>query len=87
MASLENSYKFGHQMPQLALVPNWATRWLHLHYFQIWPPDGATCISYKFGYQMAPLALVPNLATSCRHLSHLHCHIALDCPIGIINQY
>ena len=24
--------------------------------FQIWPPDGATCMSCKFGHQMAPLA-------------------------------
>ena len=50
-------------MAPLALVANLATRWRHLHYLQIWPPDGATCISCKFGHQMAPLALVANLAT------------------------
>ena len=51
-----------------------------------WPPDGATCISYKFDYQMAPLASVTNLATKWHHLSHLHCHIASDCLIGIISS-
>ena len=34
---------------------------------------------YKFDHQMAPLAT--NLHT---RLSHMHCLIALDCPIGII---
>ena len=38
---------------------------------QIWPPDGATCISCKFDHQMAPLALVANLATRWRHLHWL----------------
>ena len=32
-----------------------------LHYIQIWPTDGATCISYKFSHQMALVALVTNL--------------------------
>ena len=32
-------------MARLALVANMATRWRHLHRLQIWPPDGATCIS------------------------------------------
>ena len=32
----------------LALVPNLATKWHHLHQLQIWPPDGASCISVKF---------------------------------------
>ena len=31
---------------------------------------------------MAPLALLTNFPT---RLSHLHCYIALDCPIGIIS--
>ena len=62
---------------------------------QNWPPDGVTCISCKFGHQMAPLTLVTNLVNRRRHmhllhywlqnfpirLSHLHCHIALDCPV------
>ena len=30
----------------LALVPNLATRWRHLHELTNWPQDGATCISY-----------------------------------------
>ena len=30
---------------------------VYLHWFQFWPPGGATCISYKFGHQVAPLAL------------------------------
>ena len=30
---------------------------VYLHWFQLWPPGGATCISYKFGHQVAPLAL------------------------------
>ena len=40
----------------LALVPNLATRWRHLHELKNWPQDGATGISFKFGHQMAPLA-------------------------------
>ena len=45
-------------MAPLTLVANLATRWRHLHKFQFWPPDGATCIGCKFGHQMAPRALV-----------------------------
>ena len=52
-----------YQMASFAIVENLATRWRHLHLFQIWPPDGATGIDCKFGHQMAPLALVTNLAT------------------------
>ena len=52
------NYKFGHQMAPLTLVVNLATRWRHLHWLQIWPPDGATCMSYKFGHQMAQLEMV-----------------------------
>ena len=59
---------FGHQIAPFALVAYLATRWRHLYYLQIWPPDGATCISWQFGHQMAPLALVANLATRWRHL-------------------
>ena len=33
-------------MAPLALVPNLATRWCHLHWLQIWPPDDTTCISW-----------------------------------------
>ena len=55
----------------LALVPNLATKWHHLHQLQIWPPDCATCISCKFDHQMAPLALVAKLATRWRHLHEL----------------
>ena len=52
---------------------------------------------------MAPLALVANMATrwchlqklqiwspdgaTCISLHHLHCLIALNCPLGIISQY
>ena len=62
-------------MAQFALVANVATRWYHLHWLQIWPPDGTTCIGYKFGLQMAPhqvakLALVQNFVISW---CHLHC--------------
>ena len=99
--------EFGPQMAPLALVPNLATRWYHLHLLKIWPPDGATGISSKFVHQVAPLGCVTNLATRWHHcmswkighkmallglvanfptsLSHLHCHIALECPIGIIS--
>ena len=66
-----NSSKFGHQMAQLALVPNLATRWHHLHLLQIWPSDGATCISCKFSHQVAPFALVANLTARWRHLHKL----------------
>ena len=37
---------------------------------QIWPPDGATCISCKFCHQLAQIALVQNLVIRWRHL---HC--------------
>ena len=32
-------------MAPLALVQNLATGWHILHWLQIWPPDGATCIA------------------------------------------
>ena len=81
------------------LVPNLATRWPHLHKLQIWPPDGAICISCKFGHQMAPLALVEKFGQHMAQFGaslamfpklatssrHLYCFIALDCPIGIIS--
>ena len=41
-------------------------------------------IGSKFGQWMTFLALVPKLATK---LSHFHCHIALECHIGIISLY
>ena len=46
------------------------------------PTGGTSCIGYKFSQQMVPLELVTSLATRWRHL---HCHIALECPIGIIS--
>ena len=39
-------------------------------------------IGSKFGHQVAPFALFAKLATRLRNLD---CHIALDCPIGIIS--
>ena len=51
----------------LALVANFSIRWRHLNKLQIWPRDGATCISCNFDHQMAPLALVANLATRWCH--------------------
>ena len=62
--------QLGNNMAQFALVANLATGWHHLHWLQIWPPEGATCISSKFGHQMAPLALVANLTTRWRHLHY-----------------
>ena len=50
--------KFSNNMAPLALIANLATRWRHLQYLQIWPPDGTTCMSCKFGHQMAPLEMV-----------------------------
>ena len=47
--------------------------WHHLNWLQIWSPGGATSNSCK-------LALITSL-------HHLHCLIALNCPLGIINQY
>ena len=58
-----------HKVAPIVMVTNSATRWRNLHGFQFWLPSGTTCISYKF-------------ATTWRHL---HCHIALECPIGIIS--
>ena len=45
----------GQQMAPLALLKNLITKCHNLHKFQIWPPDGETCISKKFGHQIAPL--------------------------------
>ena len=39
------SSKFGHLMAPLALVPNFATRWRHSHWFRCWPPGWVTCIA------------------------------------------
>ena len=41
----------------LALVSNWATRWRHFHWLQIYPPGGATCIDCKLGHQGPSLVL------------------------------
>ena len=40
-------------------------------------------IGSKFGHQVVPFSLFAKLATRLRDL---HCHITLDCPIGIISQ-
>ena len=65
----------GGQKAPLELVPNFTTGWQHLHFFS------------KFDHQKA------NFATRWHYfglkfdhqvdlMSHMHCHIALDCPIG-----
>ena len=51
---------FGNNMARLALVAHLATRWRHLHYLQIWPPDGTTCIIRKFDHHMTSLGSVLN---------------------------
>ena len=69
---------FGHQIALLALVAYMATRWRHLHYWQIWPseashlhylqigpPSVTTCIGSTVGHQVAPL--FPKLSTRLRH--------------------
>ena len=61
----------GQYVMQFALVP-------------ILAPGGATCISCKISHQMAPFALITNFPTRS---SHLHCHSALECPIGSISWY
>ena len=49
--NVANSWLFlHHQVAPLALVTNSATIWHNLHWFQFWPPVGATCISYKIGH-------------------------------------
>ena len=75
-------FESGHQVMLLAPISNLATRWRYLHQLLIGPPSGTTCIGTKFSHEVAPLALVPKLVT---RLCHLHCCIALDCPIGIIS--
>ena len=57
-------------MAPLALVANLTTKWHLLHYLQIWPPDGTTCISCKFGQQMAQLGLVQIFVI---RWCHFHC--------------
>ena len=47
-------------------------------------PEGITLVNSPittFQQSLTHSTLVPKLAT---RLHHLHCHIALDCPIGII---
>ena len=62
---------FTNKMSTIALVANLANRWHNLHWFKIWTWGGSTCIGFKVDHQVASL----------------HCHIALNCPIGIISQY
>ena len=54
-------------------VLNFTITLYHLNWLQIWSPGGATSNSCK-------LALITSL-------HHLHCLIALNCPIEIISQY
>ena len=42
-----------------------------MHWLQIWPPDGTTCISYKLDHQVESLASVAKLSTRWRHLHEL----------------
>ena len=82
-------------MKLLELAANLATRWRHLHWlpilppdaplaywFQIWSPDGANCISCKFGLQMTSVVLVPNLVTIWHHL-----HLLQSWLSGNLNQF
>ena len=71
-------YKFDQLVAELASVTKLATRVSHLLQLKIVEKSG---IRLK-GHQVVPLALLPNLST---RLNHLHCHIALDFPIGIIS--
>ena len=42
---------FSQHVMSFALVPILATSWRYLHWLQVWPPGGATCISSKFCQQ------------------------------------
>ena len=57
----------------ISAILNFTITWPHLNWLWFWSPGGATCNSCK-------LALITRL-------HHLHCHIALNCPIGIISWY
>ena len=57
----------------IALVPNLATRWHHLHELKNWPQDGATCISCKFSHQLESLAL-----PHCVGMPYWHYHLVLS---------
>ena len=84
-------------MAHFALVAKLSTRWQHLNWLQIWPPDGTTGISYKFSHQVESLALVAKLSTKWRHLhqfqicppdgatrnSHLLCIESITCKESI----
>ena len=71
------SSNFGHQMALLALVVNFISRWLYLHFLSILQIDST------FGHQVTSVAL---FGTKVFHqVVSLHCHIALECPIGIIS--
>ena len=51
-------------MAPLALVPNLATRWRHLHWFQNWPPGCLTCIATLPLNAFLALAVGIDLVTS-----------------------
>ena len=58
---------------------------------QIWPPDGATCISCKFCHQLAQIALVQNLVIRWRHIvskvgHHVASLVLLHC-LGLLYYY
>ena len=67
--------KFGHQAAPLALVPNFATMWRHLHWFLIWAGSrsyGEVLTSGNhqillscYLYQVAPLALGNQVVPHC----------------------
>ena len=60
-------------MAPLTLVANLATRWGHLHWLRIWPPDGTTCIDSKVGHQVTSHAL-----PHCLGLPYWHYQLVLS---------
>ena len=65
--------KFGQHMAPLTLVANLATRWRHLHWLRIWPPDGTTCINSKVGHKVTSHAL-----PHCLGLPYWHYQLVLS---------
>ena len=94
------SSKFDHQRAPFELVPNLTTRWRQLHWLQNLTPDSPNCITCQFSsswHHLHCLLILPPDGTTCIglkfddqidwmiHMPWMHCHIALDCPIGIIS--
>ena len=56
-------------MVPLAWLPILATRWRYLHYLQVWPPGGATCIATLHWIALLALSVSIELQPELHQLS------------------